>query len=90
MPLIRHFELVTQFETKVAENPELKKKTSTEKWLAMNDQQKIITLQMAMKVCGCGCGCGWRSGSFWFRRAGVNYPPLELSNTWFDTFRAGE
>ena len=48
----RHFDILAQFEAKVADNPELKAHNSQGKWEAMDASQRIVTLQMAMKVHG--------------------------------------
>jgi hypothetical protein len=46
----KHFEILTQFQTKVVNAEGLQKLGSPQKWAAMDSSQKILTLQMAMKV----------------------------------------
>ena len=48
--LHRHFDILAQFEAKVADNPEFKSLGSREKWEAMATPLRLLTLQMAMKV----------------------------------------
>jgi hypothetical protein len=46
----KHFEILTQFQTKVVDAEDLQKLSSPQKWAAMDSSQKMLTLQMAMKV----------------------------------------
>jgi hypothetical protein len=47
----RHFELLSQFETQVVQNRELRGKDGANAmWEAMNDSQRLLVLQIAMKV----------------------------------------
>jgi phage gp36-like protein len=46
----RHFELLTQFQAKVVDASALCGLTSRQKWEAMDQAQKILTIQIAMKV----------------------------------------
>ena len=46
----RHFDILAQFEAKVADNPDFKSLGSAQKWEVMTAPQRLITLQMAIKV----------------------------------------
>jgi hypothetical protein len=48
--LRRHFELLTQFEAKVVDASELRGLNSRQKWEAMEHAQRVLTIQIAMKV----------------------------------------
>jgi hypothetical protein len=46
----RHFELLSQFETQVVGKRELRGKSTEEMWKAMTDSQRLLVLQIALKV----------------------------------------
>jgi hypothetical protein len=48
--LRRHFDILARFEAKISDNPEYKSLSSREKWEAMDASQRLLTLQMAIKV----------------------------------------
>uniref|UniRef100_A0A7S1X2V9 PDEase domain-containing protein n=1 Tax=Tetraselmis chuii TaxID=63592 RepID=A0A7S1X2V9_9CHLO len=51
----RHFELLSQFETQIVQNRDLKGRGgASSMWAAMNDAQRMLVLQIAMKVADIG------------------------------------
>lgn len=51
----RHFDLVSHFTAQVVQNKELRAKaTSAQMWASMNHAQRLLTLQVALKVCNGG------------------------------------
>jgi len=75
----RHFELLSQFNTKVASSLDLAGLKTSEKWKLMTDEQRFLTLQISMKVADLGhCAL-----------------PLELHKAWTEAleeefFRQGD
>jgi hypothetical protein len=50
----RHFDLISQFEAKIVQNNKLReKKNPHELWANMDDNQRMLVLQMAIKVAKC-------------------------------------
>jgi hypothetical protein len=45
-----HFDILALFQAKIAGNPEFGSMGSRDKWDAMDTSQRLLTLQMAMKV----------------------------------------
>lgn len=46
----RHFDIVTQLTVTIVNNAELANKSSQAKWRLMSDKQRLLVLQVAMKV----------------------------------------
>ena len=49
-----HFDLVGQFSTQIGQNRALEGKTGTQKWQAMGPRDRLLTLQVAIKVADLG------------------------------------
>jgi hypothetical protein len=49
-----HFEILTLFETKIGKDPRLANLGSREKFVAMDDEQKLLTLRVILKVADLG------------------------------------
>lgn len=59
----QHFDLLNKFETKVQRNKELVQRGIPAMWNTMNDEQRMLVLQMALKVrTWCAFGRGLPAG----------------------------
>jgi hypothetical protein len=57
----KHFDLLSQFETKVMHNKKLRaKKNPQELWADMDDNQRMLVLQMAIKVWNHNIASSWQ------------------------------
>jgi len=52
--MARHFDVLGQFQTQEANSPHLRIMKAPERWVAMNEHQRLLTLQMALKVADLG------------------------------------
>jgi hypothetical protein len=50
----RHYELLSQFNIQIVNNPAFKFLATREKWLKMSDAQRLLSLQIALKVADLG------------------------------------
>uniref|UniRef100_A0A061RAD0 3 5-cyclic nucleotide phosphodiesterase n=1 Tax=Tetraselmis sp. GSL018 TaxID=582737 RepID=A0A061RAD0_9CHLO len=64
--MARHFDILSRFVTLVLKDPKLENKTTSQKWKAMTDDQRTLSLQMAIKLADIG----------------HNSLPIELSKLW--------
>uniref|UniRef100_A0A7S1X5D6 PDEase domain-containing protein n=1 Tax=Tetraselmis chuii TaxID=63592 RepID=A0A7S1X5D6_9CHLO len=65
----RHFDLLSQFETQIVRNQELRRKETAEMWLAMDDSQRRLVMQIPLKIADLGhCSLPMKQHTAWVRR----------------------
>jgi len=66
----RHFDIMGRFNAMIAGNPGLTRDISgSAKWKAMNEDETVLTLQVALKLADMGhCALPWEQHQVWIRR----------------------